>query len=381
MKILAFDCSSKTMAAALAEDETVVASAFQDENRKHAPYLMPMIEELLEKVGWKPKDLHLIAVTAGPGSFTGLRIGVSTAKGFADTLDIPMVSLPSLDVLAGSFWDEKTIVVPMLDARKHQVYAAVFDNRRGEMKKIMADTPISPLEELSPFLKYYQDILFVGDAVPGWKQQLIDCYGNRARFVDHEQNGIHGESLIAIAAKKSPKDFVSDIAPIYLRGVDAKAKFLNARFFPLQEGDIEELMEVERGAFSSPWSEGMFRDELHNHFSEYWIIRTDGKLTAYGGFWHIGKECHVTNIAVHPDYRHLGQGTLMVQHLIARAQAVGAAAITLEVRVSNEQAIRIYHRAGFREEGIRPRYYNDNGEDAMVMWLRFPEDEKEKPWS
>lgn len=89
MKILAFDCSSKTMAAALAEDDTVIASAFQDENRKHAPYLMPMIEELLESVGWIPKDLNLIAVTVGPGSFTGLRIGIATAKRLCRYLEYP----------------------------------------------------------------------------------------------------------------------------------------------------------------------------------------------------------------------------------------------------------------------------------------------------
>lgn len=151
--------------------------------------------------------------------------------------------MPSLDVLARGFTDEKTIIVPILDARKNQVYAAVFDNRSGKMKKIMQDIPISPLEELSPFLKYYNDILFVGDAVLGWKERIVNFYGERARFVQQEHNGIHGESLIAMAAEKSPKDFVADLMPIYLRSVDAKAKFLNARFFPLQEGDIEELME------------------------------------------------------------------------------------------------------------------------------------------
>ena len=145
MKILAFDCSSKTLAAAIGENDTILASDFEDENRNHAPYLMPMIHHLLEETHLKMRDIDLLGVTVGPGSFTGLRIGIATVRGFSDLLDIPVVPISSLDALAENYRHYRGILVPMLDARKNQVYAAVYDNRKGDMKKILTETPISPL--------------------------------------------------------------------------------------------------------------------------------------------------------------------------------------------------------------------------------------------
>ena len=146
MKILAFDCSSKTLTAAIGEDETVLSADFEDENRNHAPYLMPMIHGLLEKTQLKMRDIDLLGVTVGPGSFTGLRIGIATVRGFSDLLDIPVVPVSSLDALAENYRSHRGILVPMLDARKNQVYAAVYDNRKGKMKKILPETPVSPVE-------------------------------------------------------------------------------------------------------------------------------------------------------------------------------------------------------------------------------------------
>ncbi|MEG2638274.1 MAG: tRNA (adenosine(37)-N6)-threonylcarbamoyltransferase complex dimerization subunit type 1 TsaB [Clostridiales bacterium] len=382
MIILVFDCSSKTMAAAVAQDGEILAEDYSAENRNHAPFLMPMIDGVLKKAELQYKDLDAIGVTIGPGSFTGLRIGIATAKGFADTLNIPILPMMSLDALAEGYKDYHGIIVTILDARKNQVYAAVYQNSQGEMRKIMKETPLSPVLELVPFLAKYDKILFVGDGVPGWQHRLEETYGKVFDSMPQRPSGIKGESLCILANKAKSWDFVRDVEPFYIRGVDAKAKFLNCNFFPLNEGDIHDLLEVEQGSFPRPWTEKMFLDELKNEFAHYWIIRTEGKLSAYGGFWRIGNECHITNIAVHPDYRHLGQGTLMVEYILTKIKETGSVAATLEVRISNEKAIAIYEKAGFERSGIRPKYYEDDGEDALIMWKTFNNrDDKEKPWS
>lgn len=380
MKILAFDCSSKTMATAIADADHVLASSYAAENRNHAPYLMPMIDGLFQKTKLKPKDIDLIGVTVGPGSFTGLRIGVATAKGFADMLNIPLFAICTLDALALNYKDQHTILVPIMDARKSQVYAAVYDNRNGEMKKIVKEMPVSPVAELVPMLKDFDDVLFFGDAVDGWRETIAACYQDRCSFGEAEKNGIRGEALIELAAKAVPEDYTIDMMPLYLRSVDAIAKFANFIIDDMNADDIDELVVLEKTAFAAPWSVNMFKNELNNKFGHYWVIRYEGKVTSYGGFWLVCDECHITNIAVHEDYRQMGQGKAILKHLIEMAKLFGAHDITLEVRPSNEVAQNLYKNYGFLQEGVRKHYYEDNGEDAIIMWLHLPDTSHKKPW-
>lgn len=379
MNILAFDCSSKTLSAAIGKDDKALAEDYSTENRNHAPYLMPMIHELLEKTHREIKEIDAIGVTVGPGSFTGLRIGIATAKGFADLLNIPIVPICSLDALAENYREERSILVPILDARKNQVYAAIYDNRDGEMKKILSETPISPLEELAKHLTSFSDILFFGDAVPGWRERIAEVYGDRCRFGAEEKNGIHGDALIRLTSRADLTQCSGDIMPLYLRGVDAKAKFTDYKISEMKDSDIDELVELDKTAFPRPWSHNMFHSELHNGYGHYWVLRSEGKITAYGGFWVVGTECHITNIAVHEDYRHIGQGRALLEHLLKMAELYGAHGITLEVRPSNTTALSLYRSHGFIIEGTRKHYYED-GENAYIMWYYYPDFSNEKPW-
>lgn len=380
MKILAFDCSSKTMAAVIGDGDTLLAEDFRADNRNHAPYLMPMIHGLLEKTGLCMKDIELIGVTVGPGSFTGLRIGIATAKGFADLLGVPVVPLCSIDVLAENYRDYEGLFVPILDARKSQVYAGVFRNHGGKIEKLMRETAISPLRELMEKLPETEPVLFFGDAVAGWRDKIESCYGSRCSFGDEQKNGICGEALLRLTAAAPSSCYTRDPSPVYLRGVDAKAKFTDYVIDAMNLKDIPELVELDKTCFPRPWSKKIFHDEMTNGYGHYWVIRSGGKVTAYGGFWLVDNECHITNIAVHADHRHTGQGRAMLEHIIAVAGLYGVRGITLEVRPSNETAVHLYESHGFQREGLRKKYYEDNGEDALIMWLRFPDPDKEKPW-
>ncbi|MEA4882684.1 MAG: ribosomal protein S18-alanine N-acetyltransferase [Clostridia bacterium] len=135
--------------------------------------------------------------------------------------------------------------------------------------------------------------------------------------------------------------------------------------------DVDRVAEIERLSFSSPWSSDAFIDELtRNDRAVYVVLRgTDGEAQGYGGMWLIFEEAHVTNVAVHPDFRRRGVGMAIMLSLMSMAARRGIVRMTLEVRASNASAQALYEKLGFVSTGIRPRYYLDNLEDAMVMWL------------
>ena len=142
----------------------------------------------------------------------------------------------------------------------------------------------------------------------------------------------------------------------------------------LEEEDIPAVMEIERASFSLPWSAGIYRYELRdNPYAFYLCVRTTEQnlpsIAAYGGIWLYLPEAHVSTIAVHPRLRGLHLGAWLLAAMLVRAAREGAEEATLEVRVSNYVAQRLYRTFGFRVVGRRPRYYSDNKEDAYIMSL------------
>ncbi len=147
------------------------------------------------------------------------------------------------------------------------------------------------------------------------------------------------------------------------------------RVFLLSEDDIPDIMLIERASFSLPWTPAIYRYELkENPFARYFGIRCEHealpRLVAYGGVWLYLPEGHISTIAVHPMLRGLHLGAWLLATLLVDAARGGAKEATLEVRVSNTVAQRLYHSFGFRVVGRRPRYYSDTKEDAYVMTLR-----------
>lgn len=139
-------------------------------------------------------------------------------------------------------------------------------------------------------------------------------------------------------------------------------------FRSMTRKDIPFIAHMERICFKTPWSEKSLRDELRNNIAVYVVAETEGSIVAYGGMWIMFDEAHVTNIAVHPDYRRRGIGRMAMKEMMARAIERGAKQMTLEVRVSNEAARDMYYSLGFEESGRRKGYYEDTGEDALILW-------------
>lgn len=132
--------------------------------------------------------------------------------------------------------------------------------------------------------------------------------------------------------------------------------------------DLDSVIEIENISFLSPWSRESFEREIReNMLARYFVIEYDEKVVGYGGMWFIVDEAHITNIAVHPDFRGMQLGTFLVKSMIDYAESSGIYKMTLEVRKSNTPAQMLYKKLGFVECGIRPRYY-ENQEDAIIMW-------------
>ncbi len=147
------------------------------------------------------------------------------------------------------------------------------------------------------------------------------------------------------------------------------------RFRSMQQDDIAAVCTIEREAFTTPWSEDAFRNELtHNQYAHYIVLEYDGLIVGYGGLWLIIDEAHITNVAVKSEYRGRGWGEKLMQRLKETAVFLGARRMTLEVRVSNTRAKQLYEKLGFYGVGIRKEYYTDNREDALIMWANLTSD-------
>jgi ribosomal-protein-alanine N-acetyltransferase len=137
---------------------------------------------------------------------------------------------------------------------------------------------------------------------------------------------------------------------------------------PLDKSHIDGIMEIENESFAIPWSRASVEKELNNKLAIYLVATEGDKVIGYGGMWHVVTEGYITNIAVHKDYRRQGVGDAIVKGLIKIADDKEMIGVTLEVRVSNKAAIELYRRNGFVFSGVRKEYYEDNKEDAFIMW-------------
>ena len=143
-------------------------------------------------------------------------------------------------------------------------------------------------------------------------------------------------------------------------------------FRDMKPEDIAQVVAIEQVSFAIPWTFETFEREITiNEYARYTVMEKDGAIIGYCGMWLILDESHITNIAILPEYRGRNLGEVLLNEVIEKAKKLGAHSMTLEVRVSNEIAQKLYRKFGFLNGGIRKRYYTDNYEDALVMWVRL----------
>ena len=175
MKILGIDSSGLVASAAIADEKNIIAEFTVNNKQTHSQTLLPMIEKVVDMSGIELEQIDAIAIAAGPGSFTGLRIGSATAKGLGLALEKPLIHIPTLEGLAYNLCGIADVVCPIMDARRGQVYAGIYEFD-GQKLHILEDQMAVPIEELGEKLKKYlkegRRVTFLGDGVPVHKTKI-----------------------------------------------------------------------------------------------------------------------------------------------------------------------------------------------------------------
>ena len=213
MKVLAFDTSSKALSLAILEDKQVLAETTINIKKNHSITLMPAIDFLMASLDWTPKDLDRIVVAEGPGSYTGLRIAVATAKTLAHTLNIELVGMSSLLALVPR--QQEGLLVPLIDARRNNVYAGFYENA----KPVMPEAHLSFAEVLEQ-VKDAEQVTFVGEV--GTFVEQIQEQLPQASY----QETLPNAANLALWAWDKKADSLHDFVPNYLKRVEAEENWL-----------------------------------------------------------------------------------------------------------------------------------------------------------
>ena len=220
MYTLAFDSSAKVASVAVMADDRIIASYSIDNGLTQSELLLPMAEDMLKSLGLKFSDIELFATSVGPGSFTGVRIGVSLVKGLAFGRSVPCVAVSTLDALAENLMGLSGIIVPCMDARRSQVYTAIYSSDGEDMSKLTEDMAISITELYERLLSLgNQDIYISGDGYDIVKKKFSE-FGLQVKSTPHNLRLENAASVAKIAYKKYYSgEYTSDgeLSPTYLR--------------------------------------------------------------------------------------------------------------------------------------------------------------------
>lgn len=166
MNILAIETSSLVASAAIVSDDIMIAEYTMNYKKTHSQTLLPMIDEICRLTEYDINNIDYIAVSAGPGSFTGLRIGSATAKGLGLALDKPLVHVPTVEAMAYNIYDTESLICPIMDARRNQVYTGIYRNKRGQVTAVKNQCAVSIDELIDTLNKMEENVIFLGDGVP-----------------------------------------------------------------------------------------------------------------------------------------------------------------------------------------------------------------------
>jgi len=222
MKILAVDTATKSCSVAIMDAGSLSAELITLNEETHSKHLMELIHKVLGMVSFNVGELNGMAVTIGPGSFTGLRIGVSTIKGMAHALDKPVVGISSLDALAWQCVGRSFLICALLDARKGEVYSATYrfrDDALTQISREKANTPVAAIEEIK------EPCVFIGSGAELYREDITKLLGDRAYFAPEGDHIIRASSVGFLSMQRFKTHDTVDIAslvPHYIRKSDAQ---------------------------------------------------------------------------------------------------------------------------------------------------------------
>ena len=408
MKILSIDTSSSICSVAIFEDNKIIKEMHNFSEKEHSETLMPMIDELFKTAGLTLDDIGLIACSVGPGSFTGIRIGIATAKAFADAKNIPVVGVNSLEALAylGVAKKGEGEFISILDARNDNVYFAIYKMKKGFFS-IYKNPEVMQLSDAITYIDNLKlPIYFLGDIVGvsndanipnNVKKDLsnedkalkkgIDIarieqlYLARASVEKANSEDVNkheylnnigplaiGVGMAALNRYKMGIYGDSDsLTPMYLRKPQAQrqkeGKSDDISILEMSYTDLENI-KLNYLMFPNIWTYDVLQDDYND--SKYIVIKQNEDIYGFAGFRTVFEEMEIMNIVTKKDKRNQGFASNMLSSILRYAYMHEMEKINLEVNENNLPAIKLYKTYGFQVVGKRNGYYKDGG-NAILM--------------
>lgn len=225
MKILGVDSSGLVASAAVLSGDNITAEFTVNNKQTHSQTLLPMIKEVIDYSGVALEELDAIAVAAGPGSFTGLRIGSATVKGLGLVLDKPIIPVPTLEGLAYQLSEANGFICPIMDARREQVYTGIYEIRDGRLVSIMDQCAMDIHDLLKELAQYPEKIHFLGDGVPVYEQIIRDEIVNEFSFAAPHLARQRGSAIAVLGEiyyHQGSVETAAEHRPVYLRKSQAE---------------------------------------------------------------------------------------------------------------------------------------------------------------
>lgn len=427
--VLAFDTANEVIALGLGlldadrSAVTVVASAEVEARRASNTQLVPRIDRLCAEAGAARDEIACVAVGRGPGSFTGVRIALATAKGIASALGAALVGVSSLDAVAWGLWDAglRGTGAVVADAMRREVYPVRFSLTDGGAVRLTADRVVKAAEAAEELAAGGPADFVAGDGL----RKYGDLFAGAGPFAPEDRWAPTGRGLLQAvqaawrAGQCDPLDARRHdpglLLPVYTRLSDAEeserqrlaraddtlagkrgskhvtmndAAIANARangegiaYKPLDARHGADVAALEAAVMGTDaWSEALVVDELGRSDRVWWAayaadpkmpLTADAPLVGYAGGWVVDGDVQILKVGIDPDWRRRGVARMLLARVADDARNLGARTCSLEVRAANAGAQALYGALGLTVAGKRPRYYSD-GEDAVIMTGPLP---------
>ena len=380
MKILGLDSSGLVASVAIAEDDNLLGEYTVNYKKTHSQTLLPMLDEVARMIELDLSSIDAIAVAGGPGSFTGLRIGSATAKGLGLALEKPILNVPTVDALAYNLVGHRDMVCPLMDARRNQTYTGLYRFDGNDMQVLRGECAVGIDEIAADINSRGEAVVFLGDGVPVFKayleEQLTVPHSYAPAHLNKQRAGAVAVLGMQYYRGKNGErggtpSGISPAVPGRERAQGAGSRKRKGKHMSIirsmRAEDAAKVASLEAEIFSQPWSENAFLDSLCLPDTIFLVAEESGVIQGYIGMYLAADEGEITNVAVNPACRRRGIGEGLLTEMKKRAADHKIARIVLEVRVSNEGAIRLYEKQGFSSVGIRRGFYEFPREDARIM--------------
>ena len=358
MNILAIDTTSKVAQVVCKKGDEIVQINVSGAFSEH---IMGAIDEVLEKSNLDISQIDCFGIATGPGSFTGIRIGMAVVKGFLCAQSAKCVAVNSFEPIASNISDKNFVV--LLDSGNVEHYYAIFDAGKA------TEFGHSTVEKIKAFAKqkglkvYYSSL-------------QSDVFGKDTDLI--QVKTFQNSFLQAVLQKVEKNQFVAiqDLSPIYIKLSQAEIGLeqnmsLHSHYRPAKLTDADALAVIDEQCFAGAerYDRASFEQELLEESKHYFVALYDELVIGYVGAQVLGDDLNLVKIAVLPQYRSLGVGFKLMQMMTDFRKQNNLQKYFLEVRESNQKAIKLYQKFGFKTASVREKYY-DGKENALVMFSK-----------